>query len=99
VKYVAAFDIGTTAVKGVMVSERKQAVASYSQTIRTIYDNGRKEQDYDSFISSLFSRNCTVYRPDSGSTRILDEQYRKFTGVYPQVQPIFNKKEIYRDRI
>lgn len=82
----------------IFVSEEAEFLPSVAIASAVFIAEGR-EQDYDGFISSLFSRNCTVYRPDSGNTRILDEQYRKFTGVYPQVQPIFKKKEIYRDRI
>ena len=44
-KYIATFDIGTTAVKGVLVSLYGQSVANYSVNIPTIFTGEFKEQD------------------------------------------------------
>jgi len=43
-KYVATFDIGTTAVKGVLVSTEKKVVFSLSMPIETLMEQGIKEQ-------------------------------------------------------
>lgn len=42
---IATFDIGTTAVKAVLVDETGTVLASASQDIPTLFQNGRKEQD------------------------------------------------------
>ena len=44
-RYIATFDIGTTAVKGVLVSTSGQSVANYSVNIPTIFTGEFKEQD------------------------------------------------------
>jgi xylulokinase len=44
-KCVVAFDIGTTAVKGVLVSEQGEVLYAQSETVTTIYDGDHKEQD------------------------------------------------------
>ncbi len=53
-RYIATFDIGTTAVKGVLVSENGEPVYSDSQDIETIFNGDMKEQNpddwYDAFI-------------------------------------------------
>ena len=43
--YTAAFDLGTTAVKGVLVSDKKELSFSYSLPLETISLRERKEQD------------------------------------------------------
>lgn len=52
-KYVVTFDVGTTAVKGALVSSKGEVLFSQSETIDTIYDGKHKEQDprawYDLF--------------------------------------------------
>lgn len=42
---IAAYDVGTTAVKGTLVDERGRLIASFSQPVRTIYEGEHKEQD------------------------------------------------------
>ncbi|MGN1368742.1 MAG: FGGY-family carbohydrate kinase [Aristaeellaceae bacterium] len=60
--YMATFDIGTTAVKAVLVDEAGRAVFSCSKDIPTIFEGDRKEQDprvwWDAFceISRSFVR-------------------------------------------
>ena len=44
-RYIATFDIGTTAIKGVLVSEEGEPVYSDSQSIETIFIDDRKEQN------------------------------------------------------
>ena len=44
-RYIATFDIGTTAVKGVLVSILGKSVANYSVNIPTIFHGEFKEQD------------------------------------------------------
>lgn len=44
-KYVATFDIGTTAVKGVLVSAARESVMESSHPVTTIYKGDRIEQD------------------------------------------------------
>ncbi len=44
-RYIATFDIGTTAVKGVLVSILGKSIANYSVNIPTIFHKEFKEQD------------------------------------------------------
>ena len=50
---IATYDIGTTAVKGVLINEKGEVLSSESKTISTIFDNEKKEQRpqdwYDAF--------------------------------------------------
>lgn len=61
---IATFDIGTTAVKGVLVSEEGKEILSASVNIETHFDGERKEQEpedwYRAFceISAGFFRSC-----------------------------------------
>ena len=41
---IATYDIGTTAVKGVLINEKGEVLSSVSKTISTIFDNEKKEQ-------------------------------------------------------
>ena len=41
---IATYDIGTTAVKGVLINEKGEVLSSESKTISTIFDNEKKEQ-------------------------------------------------------
>lgn len=58
---IATYDIGTTAVKGALINERGEVLASASKPITTLLENGRKEQRpqewYDAFclISKEFA--------------------------------------------
>lgn len=93
-KYVAAFDIGTTAVKGVLVSEQMQAVSSYSRTIKTIYDDGRKEQNpldwYKAFCEisrKLLSEACS---PEEIIGIIMSGQMQDLICIDANVMPVCN---------
>lgn len=52
-RYIATFDIGTTAIKGVLVSENGEAVYSVSQEIETLFDGDQKEQQPDDWYQSF----------------------------------------------
>lgn len=39
---IATYDIGTTAVKGVLINEKGEVLSSVSKTISTIFDNEKK---------------------------------------------------------
>ncbi|MCC8127134.1 MAG: sugar kinase [Clostridiales bacterium] len=52
---IATFDIGTTAVKGVLVEDDGRILESASAEIRTIYDGNHKEQDPDSWYEAFCS--------------------------------------------
>ena len=62
-KCVVTFDIGTTAVKGVLVSSAGEVLYSQSQTVHTIHNGDHREQDprewYDLF--------CRISRQIIGS--------------------------------
>jgi xylulokinase len=51
--YVAAFDLGTTAVKGVLISEERKAVFRHTLPLETLFSGDYKEQNprdwYDAF--------------------------------------------------
>ena len=61
---IASFDIGTTAVKGVLLDENGRELYKASRNIHTYQENGRKEQDpeewYEAFhmISQEFFDIC-----------------------------------------
>lgn len=60
----ATYDIGTTAVKGVLVDDAGTILASVSENINTIFENGQKEQDPEEWwrafcrISQRFKELC-----------------------------------------
>ena len=57
-KFVVTFDIGTTAVKGVLVSSEGKIVYSKSKEITTIFDKNFKEQNPDDWYNSF----CEISR-------------------------------------
>lgn len=54
-RYIATFDIGTTAIKGVIVSENGEPVYSNSRDIETIFDNDKKEQQPDDWYRAFIN--------------------------------------------
>lgn len=74
-KYIAAFDIGTTAVKGVLACEDGTLTSSRSIEIPTIFEGEKKEQDprvwYEAFCEisrGFFKKQKAENCPDSGET-------------------------------
>jgi xylulokinase len=55
---IVTFDIGTTAVKGVLVEDNGQVLDTASVEIQTIYDGEYKEQDPDSWYAAF----CEISR-------------------------------------
>ena len=53
IKYVIAYDVGTTAVKGVLVSSEGEIIESESINIETIYESGNKEQQPEKWYSAV----------------------------------------------
>lgn len=41
---IATYDIGTTAVKGVLINEKGEVLSSESKTISTIFDNEKRSR-------------------------------------------------------
>ncbi len=58
-RYIATFDIGTTAIKGVLVSENGEPVYTNSLDIETIFEEDKKEQRPDDWYQAFLkiSRN------------------------------------------
>ena len=63
--YIAAFDIGTTAVKGVLVDLEGRSLFSKSLEIPTIAENGHQEQDPRTWMEAFraISRELTAAVP------------------------------------
>ncbi|MBO4990962.1 MAG: sugar kinase [Firmicutes bacterium] len=99
-KYIAAFDIGTTAVKGVLACEDGTLTASRSIDIPTIFEGDRKEQDprvwYDAFceISRGFFREgetgCGAVTPDGIMGIVMSGQMQDVIPVDEEFQPVGN---------
>ncbi|NMB92964.1 MAG: sugar kinase [Flexilinea flocculi] len=51
--YIATFDVGTTAVKGVLVSDSGEVILSHSETIETIYEGDFIEQKPEDWFSAF----------------------------------------------
>jgi xylulokinase len=52
-RYIATFDIGTTAIKGVLVSENGEPVYAKSLNIETVFDEDKKEQRPDDWYQAF----------------------------------------------
>jgi len=50
---IATFDIGTTAVKGVVITEKGEILASASENITTFFEDGRKEQEPEEWYEAF----------------------------------------------
>ena len=66
-RYIATFDIGTTAVKGVLVSENGEPVFSASQDIETIFNGDMKEQNPDDWYQAFIKISQNMIKQYSKS--------------------------------
>ncbi|PKM50012.1 MAG: sugar kinase [Firmicutes bacterium HGW-Firmicutes-7] len=60
-KYVASFDIGTTATKGLLVSIDKQVICSKSIAYKTIYKGDKKEQEPEDWYRAFCEISKTFF--------------------------------------
>lgn len=94
-KYIAAFDIGTTAVKGVLACEDGTLTASRSIDIPTIFEGDRKEQDplvwYEAFcrISKGFFQEEGM-RPEQIMGIVMSGQMQDVIPIDEEFQPVGN---------
>lgn len=72
-KYVVTFDIGTTAVKGVLVSTEGEVAFSKSMTINTIFNGDFKEQDPNEW----YNKFCMISKEILG----LDIEKENILGI------------------
>lgn len=92
-EYIATFDVGTTAVKGVLVDLEGHAAASQSIDIPTIAENGHQEQDpwvwWEAF--KAISRTFTQAVPAAGITGIsMSGQMQDLILLDADLQPVGN---------
>jgi xylulokinase len=92
--YVAAFDLGTTAVKGVLVSEERKAVFQYTLPLETVFSGDHKEQNphdwYDAFrgISGMIFKNG--FPPEQIRGIIMSGQMQDLVPVDEEGKPLRN---------
>ncbi len=92
-EYIAAFDVGTTAVKGVLVDGAGQAAVSRSIDIPTLAENGLREQDprvwFEAFRS--ISRDFTAAVPPKAVTAIaMSGQMQDLILLDRDLEPVSN---------
>ncbi len=93
-RFIAAFDVGTTAVKGVIVSTAGEVVFSSSINIETIFEQDHKEQSpldwYDAFcqISKGFFQNGYVSKDFLGI--VMSGQMQDLILIDKENQPVCN---------
>lgn len=92
-KYIATFDIGTSAVKGVLVSEDGEIILSQSENIQTIYSGSFIEQNpddwFDAFcrISKIFTKEKPI---DDISGIIMSGQMQDLILIAKDGNPAMN---------
>jgi xylulokinase len=93
-KYIATFDIGTTAVKGVLVSEDNQIIRSISKNIETIFTGEHKEQKpldwYSAFCEISRQFFSEAYCPEDILGIIMSGQMQDLIVVDKDCMPIRN---------
>lgn len=69
----AAYDIGTTAVKGVLMDDAGTVLSTYSEPVTTIFEGERKEQDPEEWWEQFcrISRRFIKESPDGRIHRII----------------------------
>ncbi|MDR2160389.1 MAG: hypothetical protein LBP23_10030, partial [Treponema sp.] len=60
--YAAAFDLGTTAVKGVLVSEEGKAVLQHTLPLKTLFSGNCKEQNPDDWYNAFCSISRMIFK-------------------------------------
>jgi len=93
-KLIATFDVGTTAVKGVLVSKKGDVIYSESINIDTIFIDEYKEQMpsqwYEAFCEisrNFFEKHCT---PNDIIGIIMSGQMQDLILVDEDIKPIYN---------
>lgn len=66
---IATFDIGTTAVKGVLLTEAGSILATASENITTYFEDGRKEQEPEEWFQA-FCRISREFVKEAGSSTV-----------------------------
>ncbi len=92
--YIATFDIGTTAVKGLMVSETGKSIMEKSITLETVFVDDHKEQRpldwYSAFckISNAFFQEG--FLPDEVHGIVMSGQMQDLIPVSRELSPVCN---------
>lgn len=91
--YIAAFDIGTTTVKGVLVDLEGHSLFSKSLEIPTIAENGHQEQDPRTWMEAFqaISRELTIAVPAPEVAGIvMSGQMQDLILLDDELQPVAN---------
>lgn len=93
-KYTVAFDIGTTAIKGVVVSDKKNVVFQYSLPLKTFYSGVYKEQNPDDWYKAFCDISALIFResisPDDIRGIIMSGQMQDLILVDKTHEPLGN---------
>jgi xylulokinase len=92
--YVAAFDLGTTAVKGVLVSDEKKAVFQYALPLETLFSGDYKEQNprdwYRAFCGISRRIFESGFRPEQIRGIIMSGQMQDLIPLDNEGEPLRN---------
>jgi xylulokinase len=92
--YVAAFDLGTTAVKGVLVSDEKKVVFQYALPLETIFSGDYKEQNprdwYRAFCGISRKIFESGFRPEQIRGIIMGGQMQDLIPLDDEGEPLRN---------
>lgn len=93
-EYIATFDIGTTAVKGVLVSKDHQVLSTKSKTLKTISQGNVKEQNpldwYNAFCTLSRQFFEEGYDPKRVTGIIMSGQMQDLITVDEKMMPVAN---------
>ncbi|MDR1618728.1 MAG: hypothetical protein LBS06_06750 [Treponema sp.] len=91
---VAAFDLGTTAVKGVLVSDERTIVFQYALPLETLFSGDHKEQDprdwYGAFCGISRKIFESGFRPEQIRGIIMSGQMQDLIPVDGEGEPLRN---------
>lgn len=90
-RYIAAFDIGTTAVKAVLVGYDGQVLASASRDIPTIFEADHKEQDpaeWRQAFCELSRELMELRREDTVSGIVMSGQMQDMIAIDKNLRPV-----------
>jgi xylulokinase len=92
--YAAAFDLGTTAVKGVLVSDERKTVFQHTLPLETLFSGDHKEQDprdwYRAFCGISRKIFESGFRPEQIRGIIMSGQMQDLIPVDGEGEPLRN---------
>lgn len=92
-RYIATFDAGTTAVKGVLIDLEGRIIASQSIDIPTLADQGQQEQDPETWWTAfqMLSRDFTSHvDPKEILAIVMSGQMQDLIPLNRELRPVCN---------